>query len=932
MKKIFLICTLLISIFASAQTPSGWTKINQKYDWISGKFDSTFIGPAGGATPSLRGGPHYSGATWVDSTNDLYYFYSRGSWHGLLGSTSGDLQVVTDLGNTTTNAIIADQFQVFPPALGDTRAALTYRTNGIWYQGVLSLYDTTGTNTMDISAISNLGSLRDLRVHGTNVSGVDTLVNFGDLRAALPSWQQTLLIGPDLTQNNTIKGGSHAFNISGNSSFTAAAGPGYVQIDSVAKTTYLFGAETVSIGNQNGALGSIGILGNLIGNTYSATDSIVVVDAISKVWKKVSVIDLVLASGSGLTGLGSTDNAVLRANGTGGTTAQGSVVVIDDNGVISINGTRVLRLPNQATLTGSVIYGNGGNSLTHSTALEGQYNFLAGINSGAALTSGSTNVFVGNQVGNAATTATRNTGIGHNTFVNCIDCDYNTAAGYISQSACTSCFFNTSSGSSSLVSITDASYNTGIGVNAMHNSVSIVENTALGLDAGYNTQGNSSTFLGTKSGRNLVLNNQHISIGYKTMAVPWNSTGGSLNIGNGVFGKGFTGVDSTLSAASIGIGILPASLTARFHLPAGSATAGTAPLKINSGTVLAATEAGAIENDGTHLYYTAANGGTRFQLDQQAAGSFINNNTSQQTSANWNIDGNGVAAGYLTAQGYTVKGSTGSGNVGLVNSTTAIAGVNNTIMGNGAGASQNGSSANNTLMGLSAGTAITSGTNITAIGVNAGLAVNTGDKMVLLGRSAGDGITSSTEVVAIGLDAMGSGSSGAGVSYSTAVGSSAALALTGTLSTHLGAYSAYQATSSDYGVHLGAFNDGSLTTGDWNIGIGAYVTQVSNTASGQLNIGNVLYGINLYQTNSLSSTPTATGAIGIGTNAPDASSRLDVTSTTQGFLPPRMTATQGSAIGSPAEGLLIYVTNTNGTFTSKGWWGYNGAAWEKLNN
>ena len=73
--------------------------------------------------------------------------------------------------------------------------------------------------------------------------------------------------------------------------------------------------------------------------------------------------------------------------------------------------------------------------------------------------------------------------------------------------------------------------------------------------------------------------------------------------------------------------------------------------------------------------------------------------------------------------------------------------------------------------------------------------------------------------------------------------------------------------------------------------------------------------------------------LSIGTTAiADASAKLDVVSTTQGFLPPRMTATQGSAISSPAEGLLIYVTNTNGTFTSKGWWGWSGAAWEKLNN
>lgn len=75
------------------------------------------------------------------------------------------------------------------------------------------------------------------------------------------------------------------------------------------------------------------------------------------------------------------------------------------------------------------------------------------------------------------------------------------------------------------------------------------------------------------------------------------------------------------------------------------------------------------------------------------------------------------------------------------------------------------------------------------------------------------------------------------------------------------------------------------------------------------------------------------GGVYVGSpGSPDASAVLDAASTTKGFLPPRMTATQASAIASPAEGLLVYVTNTNGTFTSKGWWGWSGAAWEKLNN
>jgi hypothetical protein len=51
--------------------------------------------------------------------------------------------------------------------------------------------------------------------------------------------------------------------------------------------------------------------------------------------------------------------------------------------------------------------------------------------------------------------------------------------------------------------------------------------------------------------------------------------------------------------------------------------------------------------------------------------------------------------------------------------------------------------------------------------------------------------------------------------------------------------------------------------------------------------------------------------VGIGTTSPDASSVVDVESTTQGFLPPRLNTAQRDAIASPAEGLMIFNT-TNG--------------------
>jgi len=61
--------------------------------------------------------------------------------------------------------------------------------------------------------------------------------------------------------------------------------------------------------------------------------------------------------------------------------------------------------------------------------------------------------------------------------------------------------------------------------------------------------------------------------------------------------------------------------------------------------------------------------------------------------------------------------------------------------------------------------------------------------------------------------------------------------------------------------------------------------------------------------------------VGIGTATPAVSAKLDITSTTQGLLPPRMTTVQRDAISSPAEGLVIYNTTTKGLEfkSSTGW-------------
>ena len=65
--------------------------------------------------------------------------------------------------------------------------------------------------------------------------------------------------------------------------------------------------------------------------------------------------------------------------------------------------------------------------------------------------------------------------------------------------------------------------------------------------------------------------------------------------------------------------------------------------------------------------------------------------------------------------------------------------------------------------------------------------------------------------------------------------------------------------------------------------------------------------------------------VGINTNTPDASSVLEIKSTTGGILIPRMTEAQRDAIALPASGLMIYQTDE-----VSGFYFYNGAGWTKI--
>ena len=61
--------------------------------------------------------------------------------------------------------------------------------------------------------------------------------------------------------------------------------------------------------------------------------------------------------------------------------------------------------------------------------------------------------------------------------------------------------------------------------------------------------------------------------------------------------------------------------------------------------------------------------------------------------------------------------------------------------------------------------------------------------------------------------------------------------------------------------------------------------------------------------------------VGIGTNNPNSSAQLEITSNTKGMLIPRMTSVQRAGIATPATGLYVWDTDT------KSLWYYNGAVW-----
>jgi hypothetical protein len=243
-----------------------------------------------------------------------------------------------------------------------------------------------------------------------------------------------------------------------------------------------------------------------------------------------------------------------------------------------------------------------------------------------------------------------------------------------------------------------------------------------------------------------------------------------------------------------------------------------------------------------------------------------------------------TAAGTVSATSTSVPytGATGAVNLGAYDLT-----VNGLLIGLGGGAVSG-----NTALGASALNANTTGSNNTAIGFEANVGTN-----------------NLTNATAIGYQAIATNSN------SIQLGSSSV--------TNVKTNGTLTAGAVTYPNTHGSANQVLSTTGSGTL---SWTTIDAGTLSGNT-LKSTITGSSLTSVGTLTSA-TVNGKVIVGaSSASSASAVLEANSTTQGFLPPRMTGVQRDAISSKVAGLVVWCTNCgqNGELQV-----YNGTAWTNI--
>lgn len=311
-------------------------------------------------------------------------------------------------------------------------------------------------------------------------------------------------------------------------------------------------------------------------------------------------------------------------------------------------------------------------------------------------------------------------------------------------------------------------------------------------------------------------------------------TGTVLNLepANAAYGGAVTTVTQSFAGRK--------TFTNGITLSAGTATAGTSPIKLTSGTNLTVEETGAMEFDGSSLFFTHT----------QRAGVIMTGLTNYNTFSQ------------------SLKGAT-----------AFTTGTHNVLLGNEAGNSLTTATSVN-FLGYRAGYNATNATYSNFLGNQAGSGATNATNSNFLGYLAGQNATNATYSNFLGQTA---GANATGANYSNFLGYQAGNGATNARNSNFfGNLAGKQATnayfSNFFGFQVGQSFTGN-NVGNNNIIIGTNIS-LPNAVNDSMNIGGVLFGTGFYNTvaGSPSITAVSTGKIGIGTTTP--LGLLDVGNTT----------------------------------------------------
>lgn len=231
---------------------------------------------------------------------------------------------------------------------------------------------------------------------------------------------------------------------------------------------------------------------------------------------------------------------------------------------IGINGTQAFYLPDQTNFGGSLVLGNGGTNLSHSSGVDGFYDTILGIGSGIALTTGTDNLMVGRNAAAALTIGNYNVALGNGALSSATSSWANVAIGLnalANDKTPGPGGFNIAIGTQAMeLATSTGSQNVAIGYKAMQNCQGCVNNYAIGTAAFSKMVGPTSnnTGLGNLVGLENTTGTNNTYVGY--YAGGYNQAGGN-NVAIGTGALTGTTLSNYSGNTSIGVSTLQSITT-----------------------------------------------------------------------------------------------------------------------------------------------------------------------------------------------------------------------------------------------------------------------------------------------------------------------------------------------------------------------------------